>query len=170
MTSGGSSLMPAQQILLVTAPHRLHSASRAFTSATSVALIGAVSPTVSASRGIAPLITSISDGCRERWSSSMDGRASGILAPNLRICSSGSPTCNLTPRASATSTASRAQCWATHQVFGSDITSPIVLPVRHEVAENAILKINFSHTIRQAGIGAEANHFHSVVVHMPRRA
>ena len=85
-------VMPAQQIPFVTAPHRLHSASRAFTSATSVALTGAVSPTFSASRGIAPLITSISDGCRERWSSSMDGRASGILAPKLRIYSSGSPT------------------------------------------------------------------------------
>ena len=124
----------------------------------------------------------------------MDGRASGILAPKLRIYSSGSPT------------QPYAECVSDFNCFQSAMSGyppsvrigqyfADVLPLRHEVAENATLKISFSHTIRsvssnsatsnpaerqicapassaawQAGIGAKANHFHSVVVHMPRRA
>ena len=79
------------------------------------ALIGAVIPILAASVGTAPLIPSISEGLCAIWSSSIDGLASGILAPKSRTQVSTSLNPRLIFFALATASASLAQESATNQ-------------------------------------------------------
>src|SRR5581483_8661182 len=71
----------------------------ALTSALIVSFTGAERPTSRAAGGIAPLITSISQGRPARTSSSIDGRAPGIASPNARAYATGSSKPSAIPRA-----------------------------------------------------------------------
>src|SRR5690606_20495200 len=103
--------------------------SRCFTSAVSVALTGASRPQRCASRGTAPLMTSISLGRRFSWSSSTEGLAWATRAPKARTCATASATCTATPQARATRRASTAAARLTGPISGSSITWPTVMPV-----------------------------------------
>mmetsp|Transcript_65220 Transcript_65220/g.189066 ORF Transcript_65220/g.189066 Transcript_65220/m.189066 type:complete len:274 (-) Transcript_65220:69-890(-) len=104
-------------------------------------------PNLAASNGTAPLIASISERRRAKWSCNMEGLAARTVNPNARTYASTSSKDKGIPLFRATASASRAHARATDHAAGSSCTSPTVMPVSVQEPLYVQLQMNFSQII-----------------------